>query len=259
MDGRLGATVNELVPPVLSDPVTTVTVEDPGTALAAIVNVAVRCVASMTATLLASTPALLNFTVDCPCTKRLDVPVIVTLIVCERSPLAGLTLVINAVPLPTAKRPTPTATSDPVLTVMVEATLEASGVTVKSALKCVSSNTDTLPTTTPGLLSVTEGVARIKCVNSPVITTWRNVSPGWALAWLTLVMPGVPLPTVNRLGPVAVSQAVETTTLEGTDAVGEPETAEPAVYETRVTPVTAKSIRRHTRFPSHRPSRQEFR
>jgi hypothetical protein len=55
-------------------------------------------------------------------------------------------------------------------------------------------------------------------------------------------MLGVPFPTVNTLGPVAVSEDVETITFDATGAPGEAEPAELAVYETRMAGlVTAKS------------------
>ena len=57
-------TVNRLLPVAVSVPVVTVTLDRPVDAPAAMVIVAVRCVASVIEILLAVTPALLNETAD---------------------------------------------------------------------------------------------------------------------------------------------------------------------------------------------------
>src|SRR5437870_1616521 len=62
--GVPAVTVNRLLPVAVSAPVVTLTLERPKAALAAMVTVAVRWVASVTEMLLAVTPGLLNETVE---------------------------------------------------------------------------------------------------------------------------------------------------------------------------------------------------
>jgi hypothetical protein len=71
-------TVKRLLPVALSPPVVTVTFDAPIEAPAAMVTVAVRCVASMTEMLLAVIPGLLNVTDDDPAAKCVNCPVICT-------------------------------------------------------------------------------------------------------------------------------------------------------------------------------------
>src|SRR5579871_32467 len=206
-------TVKRFVPVAISVPVVTVTFDIPAAAPAAMANVAVRCVASITETELAVIPELLKVTVE-PGAKCVLRPVMITPFnTWPDCPLLGfMAVIVGAAAAPTVNRLAPVTTSAPVETVTLDAPVAAPAAIVSVAVRCVTSATKTELAVIPGLLNVTVEPDE-KCVNCPVTLTAVSTWPASPLLGLSAVSAGVPGVTVNRLAPVTTSLLVVTVTL----------------------------------------------